>query len=43
MQEQTDEDHYITMPEIKEELAKYYGIKSIDIYDYMYNEFLKKR
>ena len=23
MQEQTDEDHYITMPEIKEELAKY--------------------
>ena len=23
MQEQTDEDHYITMPQIKEELAKY--------------------
>ena len=23
MQEQTDDDHYITMPEIMEELAKY--------------------
>ncbi len=27
----------------KEKLAEYYGIKSIDIYDYMYNEFLEKK